>query len=162
MTITSKEFRQTLKDWYPSSVREFTHITDFLMSVIAMENTDDIIYDIRRVDGTLTYTIVGAYESIQLCYRGDKNDRFYLSITYYERNKDLEWDHGPDFYWTDFRSGKYYKWDDDTIPLNDRRMVVFDTPQWHMNTQSLVLQEYRNAHTRKYYEELKAIILNLD
>ena len=157
MTVKPNDFYNKLNEWYPSAMGKFYELTSFLLSTVSMENTDDIIYE-TCWDGTLTYIIVGAEESIQLCYRGDKHDGCYLSITYYERNRKMELDHGPDFHWCDFRTGTYYKWDDTTIPVEKRRMCVFDTPQWEMNNQSFICQEYVHSHSRKYYEEIKAIL----
>lgn len=157
MRKTSVEFYDKLKEWYPSIVETLNNVTNYIMSVIAMENTDDIAYDYVW-DGTMTMIFVGVNDSIKIHIYGTREDDAGISIEYGLRNHDLEQEeHSPDYMFCNEITGEYTEWKD--VPVDKRRSVILDKPQWIIQGINHYVCEYQHSETLRHSEEIQAILL---
>lgn len=160
MTADRKTAFAKLREWAtPKITAKALELEERIFQVLPMENTGDVFYEINRCDSAVMITYVGANESYRVTIRSD-----IIYLMYSTRRRELEQrePEDPDTYmWWDYHWDKYFSWNDNTIPVEKRRMPVLDASQWEFTYSEKIkrFSEYEKcekyAHNKtEYFEDI--------
>lgn len=154
---------ETMMVWSnPHIIEKVNEVEEIITSTLKMESTSDVYYEISKPDKRIDIFYVGINESYTItvdCFKDDE-DASILRLLYQIRRPEMERAECEYFY--DFRSDKYYPWSDETIPIEKRRNIVFDNPQWEFSYSNRLVRfsEYIKAceQSLEKAEMFKAIL----
>ncbi len=113
----------------------FKDLTDYFLSSIKMENTDDIEYDFNHADKNFDMIIVGKEDSVSIRINTEgipKGDAV-IFVEYLTRRHEFE---------------------------NGKRTPVFDAGQWEMNSDSARVIEFKRCTTLVHSDVVREIMLS--
>ena len=136
MTIKPNDFYTKMNELCNDNVRSlFKDLTDYFLSSIKMENTDDIEYDFNHFDKRFYMSVIGKEDCavIRIHPEGIPKGDAVIYVEYRTRRHEFE---------------------------NGKRIPVFDAGQWEMNSDSCRVIEFVRCKTLAHADVVREIMLS--